>query len=54
MMDIRVSKQKGGYEIAAVRGDGTASHIRAANKGWFPHDLVHFVVEKHLGLSTGF
>jgi hypothetical protein len=43
------------YSIAADRGSGPVLHMPAGPgyDPWLPHDLVHFVVERHLGIAGG-
>jgi hypothetical protein len=37
-----------------VRADGSRAETTFAKKGPFPHDAVHYAVEKYLGLTDGF
>jgi hypothetical protein len=41
------------YAIAADRGKGPVMHMPAGPgyHAWLPHDLVHFVVERHFGIA---
>jgi hypothetical protein len=43
------------YGIAADRGGGSVVHMPTGPgfDPWLPHDLVHFVVERHLGIVHG-
>jgi len=43
------------YAIAADRGRGRVLHMPTGPgyHAWLPHDVVHFVVERHLGIAGG-
>ena len=43
------------YAIAAQRGSGDVLHMPRAPgyDPWLPHDVVHFVVERHLEIAGG-
>src|SRR4051794_10397233 len=43
------------YGIAADRGGGSVVHMPTGPgfDPWLPHDLVHFVVERHVGIEHG-
>jgi hypothetical protein len=43
------------YGIAADRGGGSVVHMPTGPgfHPWLPHDLVHFVVERHVGIVHG-
>jgi hypothetical protein len=43
------------YGIAADRGGGSVVHMPTGPgfDPWLPHDLVHFVVERHVGIVHG-
>src|SRR4051794_41658768 len=43
------------YGIAADRGGGPVVHMPTGPgfDPWLPHDLVHFVVERHVGIEHG-
>jgi hypothetical protein len=43
------------YSIEADRGGGSVVHMPRApgHDPWLPHDLVHFVLERHLGIARG-
>jgi hypothetical protein len=43
------------YSIAADRGSGSALHMPHAPgyDPWLPHDVVHFVVERHFEIAHG-
>ncbi len=40
--------------IAIVRADGSRADTCIPHKGPFPHDVMHYVVERELGLARGF
>jgi hypothetical protein len=43
------------YSIVADRGGGSVLHMPRGPgyDPWLPHDLVHFVPERHLGIARG-
>lgn len=43
------------YSIAADRGSGPVLHMPVAPgyDPWLPHDLVHFLAERHFGIAGG-
>lgn len=53
-MDVTIIKGTNTDRINIVRPDGSRADTSFAKKGPFPHDAVHFAVEKHLGLTQGF
>ena len=53
-MIIRITKGSGEDHIAIARADGTRVETRFPWKGPVPHDAVHVIVERELGLSRGF
>ncbi len=53
-MKIVVTKDSDGYELLALRADQAEESSTFPNKGWFPHDLVHFVVEQEFGFRSAF
>lgn len=40
--------------IAAVRADGSRADAQVPHKGPFPHDAMHYAVEREMGLAQGF
>ena len=57
-MRVRVTFTRTGerrYAIEVDRGSGALMHMPQAPgfDRWLPHDLVHFVVERHCGLAGG-
>ena len=50
---IRTGERR--YAIEVDRGDGPLMHMPQAPgfDPWLPHDLVHFVVERHVGIAAG-
>jgi hypothetical protein len=50
---IRTGERR--YAIEVDRGDGPLMHMPQAPgfDAWLPHDLVHFVVERHVGIAAG-
>lgn len=53
-MIIRITKGSGEDHIAIERADGTRVATRFPWKGPVPHDAVHVIVERELGLARGF
>ena len=53
-MEITFTKGKDHDTIRAIRDDGTFANITFPKKGWYPHDAVHVIVEKHFNLEKGF
>ncbi len=54
-MLIRYTKNLGKYDdFECVRDDGSTHKVKMPKIGSLPHDLVHFVVEKELGMTNGF
>ncbi|WP_054123008.1 hypothetical protein [Novosphingobium sp. AAP93] len=53
-MIIRITKGSGEDHIAIERSDGTRVETRFPWKGPVPHDAVHVIVERELGLVRGF
>jgi hypothetical protein len=53
-MDVTIIKGSSEDRISMIRADGSRAETTFAKKGPFPHDAVHYAVEKHLGLANGF
>lgn len=53
-MNVVISKGESRDRIGIVRADGSRAETSFAKKGPFPHDAVHYAVERHLGLAHGF
>lgn len=53
-MEISFTKGRDKDLITAIRTDGTVVKTTFPKKGQFPHDAVHVIVEKRLGLTRGF
>ncbi len=53
-MHISIVKGKDTDRIRILRDDGSTAETRFAHKGPFPHDAVHFAVERQLGMNDGF
>jgi hypothetical protein len=53
-MIIRITKGSGEDHVAALRADGTRAETRFPWKGPVPHDAVHVIVERELGLLGAF
>jgi Stress-induced bacterial acidophilic repeat motif len=53
-MEVTIIKEDQLDRILMVRSDGSRAETTFAKKGPFPHDAVHYAVEKHLGLADGF
>ena len=53
-MNVTITNGTKADRIICVRADGTQAETTFPKKGPFPHDAVHFAVEKHLGLDNGF
>ena len=53
-MRIEITKGRAEDRVAALRADGTRAAFGFPKKGPFPHDAVHFFVERGLGLERGF
>lgn len=54
-MNIAFKKREGAYsQIICIRDDGSRSESLFPNIGPLPHDLIHYVVEKTLGLQKAF
>ncbi|MEI6641035.1 MAG: hypothetical protein WCL10_03300 [Novosphingobium sp.] len=53
-MIIRITKGSGEDHVAIVRADGSRTETRFPWKGPVPHDAVHVIVERELGLAGAF
>ena len=53
-MIIRITKGSGEDHVAVVRADGSRAETRFPWKGPVPHDAVHLIVERELGLAEAF
>ena len=53
-MHVTIVRGKGQDYITAERRDGTRAVSTFPHKGPFPHDAVHFVVERAMGLHGAF
>lgn len=54
-MNIAFKKREGRYsQLICIREDGSRSESLFPNIGPLPHDLIHYVVEKTLGLRKAF
>lgn len=53
-MRIEFTKEERFDRICVQRGDGSRISTTFPKKGWFPHDAVHLVVERCLGLRSAF
>jgi len=54
-MHIAFRKREGAYsQLICTRDDGSRSESLFPNKRALPHELIHYVVEKTLGLHTAF
>ena len=54
-MQVEIRKTSRWHEIAVQRADGVALALRSPDRKFSPpHDLVHLVVERALGLDGGF
>src|ERR1700735_347777 len=53
-MGVTFTKGNYRYFIEAGRDDGTIVKTTFPKKGLFPHDAVHLIVERRLGLQHGF
>jgi hypothetical protein len=53
-MRIEITKGANEDRIAILRDDGSRAITTFPKKGWFPHDAVHLIVEKHLEFDNGF
>lgn len=53
-MDVTIIKDGSEDRISMIRTDGSRAETTFAKKGPFPHDAVHYAVEKHLRLERGF
>jgi len=54
-MRIEIQKSVSRHVIQVFRDDGVTLEVRAPDRKFIlPHDIVHFVVEKTLGLQRGF
>jgi hypothetical protein len=53
-MHVTIIKGTNEDRIGLIRADGSRAETTFAKKGAFPHDAVHYAVEKHLGLAEGF
>ena len=51
---FRKSPEGGRHVVHCIRDDGTESYGRIPPHPGIPHDLIHFVVEKTLGLRRAF
>jgi hypothetical protein len=53
-MIIRITKGSGEDHVAIARADGSGVETRFPWKGPVPHDAVHLIVERELGLAGAF
>lgn len=53
-MQVTITNAGAHQRIVMVRGDGTRMETTFPHKGPFPHDAVHFAVEREMGLRNGF
>lgn len=53
-MLVTITKAKAFDHIDICRDDGSRAHSRFPKKGAVPHDAVHYLVEKAIGLKMGF
>jgi hypothetical protein len=53
-MRIEITKGRTEDRVAVVRTDETRADFGFPKKGPFPHDAVHFFVERGLGMDRGF
>lgn len=53
-MQITITKGKSTDFLAVTRSDGTHCEARFPHKGPVPHDAMHVLVERALGLRRGF
>ncbi|MDH5182626.1 MAG: hypothetical protein OEX12_01930 [Gammaproteobacteria bacterium] len=54
-MNIAFRKREGAYsQLICTRDDGSRSESLFPNKRAIPHELIHYVVEKTLGLHRAF
>jgi len=53
-MQIRITKGATADFLVVMRSDGTRCEARFPHKGPVPHDAMHVLVERALGLSRGF
>ncbi|MDH5361152.1 MAG: hypothetical protein OEX03_11340 [Gammaproteobacteria bacterium] len=54
-MNIAFRKREGAYsQLICTRDDGSRSESLFPNKRALPHELIHYVVEKTLGLRKAF
>lgn len=54
-MNIAFRKREGAYsQLICTRDDGSRSESLFPNKRALPHELIHYVVEKTLGLHKAF
>jgi len=53
-MRIEITKETSDDRIAIRRDDGTSVHMCFPKKGPVPHDAVHVIVERKIGLTRGF
>lgn len=53
-MDVTIIKGSSEDRISMIRDDGSRAETTFAKKGPFPHDAVHYAVEKHLAFGNGF
>jgi hypothetical protein len=53
-MDVTIIKGSSEDGISMIRADGSRAETKFAKKGPFPHDAVHYAVEKHLRFTHGF
>jgi len=54
-MNIAFRKREGAYsQLICTRDDGSRSESLFPNKSAVPHELIHYVVEKNLGLHKAF
>lgn len=53
-MQVTITNTGRDSRIVMVRGDSTRAETSFPRKGPFPHDAVHYAVEKGLGFDHGF
>lgn len=53
-MQITFTRTPRECRMALLRADGSRAHCMVPHKGPFPHDAMHYVVEREMNLSRGF
>lgn len=53
-MRVTITREDQHSRVHIARADGTRAEITFPHKGPFPHDAVHYAVERGLGLRKGF